>query len=144
MKKIRLAIITSCLLVLLTSNSHAGGSVTLSDIQPLIQQQPLLWKFFSDHLDISQNGGGLRLGSVGIPLQGYRVGPYEFPARIKGSEGAYDLKVIINTDLYFLDANGKEVTDEKLAFKKEEVLKGISLELQKPPIRNGSFIQSAQ
>lgn len=120
-----------------------GGSVQLSDIQPLLNQQPLLWKFFEDHFEISENGGGLRLGSEGIPLRGYRVGPYEFPAKFKGAKGDYDLKVTITTDLYFLDAQGKEVTDEMQAVKKEEVLTGIRLGPLKHPVRNGSFVQSA-
>jgi hypothetical protein len=135
--------ISLCACFFLSPASHAGGSVLLSDIQPLLQQQPLLWKFFIDRLDISPEGSGLRLGSAGIPLRGYRVGPYEFPAKMKDARGPYDLKVTITTDLYFLDANGKEVANEKLAFKKEEVLTGISLAPQKCPSRNGSFIQCA-
>ena len=121
---------------------HAGGSVELSDIQPLIMQQPDLWKLFSDRLDISSHGGGGRLGTVGIPLRGYRVGPYEFPAKEMMSKEDYNLKIIITTDIYFLDKNGKETSDEKRAVWKEEVLTAISLAPLKPPVRNGSFLQS--
>ena len=73
----------------------------LSDIKPLLDQKPALWKIFTEQLDIFPHGGGLRLGSEGIPLRGYRVGPYEFLAKIKGSSGDYDLKLVIETRLFF-------------------------------------------
>ena len=131
-------------MLIFPSQMQAGGSVDLSDIQPLLAQQPSLWKPFSEGLEISPHGGGLRLGSADIPLRGYRVGPYEFLAKLKGSKGPYDLKLTITTDLYFLDAQNREVTDEKLATKKAEMLKSISLEPVKAPVRNGSFIQTSQ
>jgi len=142
--KPRLIAIIAAVFLNSASFLYAGGSVQLSGIQPLLNQQPALWKWFTDRLEISPEGGGLRLGSVGIPLRGYRVGPYEFRAKFKGSTGDYDLKVTVTTDLYFLDAQGREVTDQKLAVKKEEMLTGISLGPLEAPARNGSFIQSSE
>lgn len=144
MKLKLLASILVTLLLVLTSLLHAGGSVELSEIQPLLDQKPALWKVFTQSLDISPEGVGLRLGSEGIPLRGYRVGPYEFLAKIKGSSGKYDLKLTINTVLYFLNDKGKEVTDEKLATKKEEVLESITVSLLNTPVRDGNFVQTAK
>jgi len=144
MKKYLIIVLVALPMLIFSAHVQAGGSVDLTDIQPLLAQEPSLWKLYSDGLEISPHGGGLRLGSADIPLRGYRVGPYEFLAKLKGSKEPYDLKLTITTDLYFLDAQNREVTDEKLAIKKEEMLKSISIEPVNPPARNGSFIQSSQ
>ena len=123
------------LFIFLLQSVQAGGSVELTDIKQLLDQQPQLWQFFVDRLDISTHGGGLRLGSEGIPLRGYRVAPYEFLAKPKGSSGDYTFKVTITADIYFLDAHGKEVTDEKKAVRVHEVLTGICLGPLKAPTR---------
>jgi hypothetical protein len=126
-------------MVLAGSSSHtfAGGSIDLVDIKPLLDQQPKLWHFYLDRFDISPHGGGLRLGSEGIPLRGYRVPPYEFPARMKGDQGAYDLKITIIADIYFFDGQGKETSDETKAVSKKEVLTGISIgPLQEPTLKS--------
>lgn len=141
MKNTLAACIAFGLLILPSLLLRAGGSVELSDLQALVKQQPALWKFYTDRLDISPKGGGLRLGAEGIPLRGYRVGPYEFPAKLKGSKGDYDLMIILTTDLYFLDSKGREVTDQKLAVKKEEMLISIGLTPKEHPARDGSFVQ---
>jgi len=143
MKRPLITSIAAVFLLFSTSVLNAGGSINISDLNALLGQQPALWKFYSEHFDISPHGGGLRLSSQGIPLRGCRVGPYEFPAKLKGAIGGYDLKLTIITDLYFLDSRGKEVTDQKLATKKEEVLTGISLGPFKAPGRDGSFVQSS-
>ena len=141
----RTALIIAAFVFLLSVPScFAGGSVELSDIEPLLKQQPKLWQFFMDHLDISTHGGGARLGSVGIPLRGYRVGPYEFPAKWKGAAGEYDTTITIVTDTYFLDAKGKETTNEKKAVKVEEMLTGITVGPLRTPARDGTFVQSAE
>jgi len=137
-------LIAATFLLISAAFLHAGGSVELSDIQPLLNQQPALWKLFSERLDIFPHGGGLRLGSEGIPLRGYRVGPYEFRAKLKGVGGSYNLKLTVTTDLFFLDSHGRDVSDEKLATRKEEVLTGISLSPLNAPVRNGSFVQTAE
>ena len=119
--------------------SRGGGSIVLSEVQPLLKQQPVLWKFFTDHFDISPNGCGLRLGQPGIPLRGSRVGPYEFPAKFKESKGDYDLKIIIKTDLYFMDKEGNNTSDEMAATEKEEVLTDVAVAPMKSPSRNGTL-----
>ncbi len=143
MKPTFLGTFAGLLLLCSTSLVMAGGSVDLSDIQPLLQQQPQLWKFFTDHFEISDHGGGARL-SIDSPLRGYRFGPYTFPAKVKGSSSDYDLEITVVTDLYFLDAHSKEITDETKAVEKEEVLTGITVGPLKHSSRDGSFVQSAK
>jgi hypothetical protein len=120
-----------------SSPSFGGGSITLADIQPLLDQQPKLWHFYLDHFDISPHGGGLRLGAEGIPLRGYRVAPYKFPAKMKGDKGAYNLKITIVADTYFFDTQGKETSDEIKAISMKEVLASISVgPLESPTLKS--------
>lgn len=123
--------------------AYAGGSVELRDIEALLSQQPTIWKFYTDNFDISPHGGGLRLGSPGIPLRGYRVGPYEFRARIKGSNSDFPFRIIIQTDVYFLDETGNEANDEKKAIKVEEVITSIGLAPKEYHGRDGSYLRTA-
>jgi len=140
-KKILILLIT--LLYGYVYPAHAGGSVELRDIQALLSQQPVIWKFYTDNFDISPNGGGLRLGSFGIPLRGYRVGPYNFRARVKGSKDDFPFKIIITTDIYFLDEAGNETNDEKKATKVEEVITSIGLAPKEYHGRDGSYLRTA-
>jgi len=73
------------------------------------------------------------LGSEGIPLRGYRVAPYEFPAKMKADKVAYDLVINIFADTYFFDAQGKETSDEMQAVSMKEVLTSISVGPLQPP-----------
>jgi hypothetical protein len=121
--------------ILAWSSSHlfAGGSITLKDIQPILDQQPKLWHFFLDHFDISPHGGGVRLGKDWGELQGARVAPYEFEAKMKGDPGPYDLKIKIETDGWYFDAQGKEAPDQRLAVSIKEVLIHIGVGPLNPP-----------
>ena len=122
------------LVVLLLSVTpvFAGGSITLDDLQPLLNQQPKLWRFFQEHFDISPHGGGMRLGKDWGELQGARVAPYEFEAKMKGDTGPYDLKITIETNGWYYDANGKEMPDPKLAVSIKEVQTSIGVGPLKP------------
>jgi len=121
-------ILLAALILVCSSNSlFAGGSIDLADIRPLLEQQPKLWHFYLEHFDILPHGGGLRLGAPGIPLRGARAAPYEFSAKIKGDSGVYDLRIIINADIYFFDAQGKPTTDEMQSISKKEVLTSIAV-----------------
>ena len=105
----------------------AGGSITLDDLQPLLNQQPKLWHFFLEHFDISPHGGGVRLGKDWAGLQGTRIAPYEFEAKMKGDAGPYDLKITIETNGWYYDANGKGAPDPKSAVSIKEVLTSIGV-----------------
>jgi hypothetical protein len=117
--------------------------VTLKEIKPLLDQQPAIWKCFTDHFDISPDGGGLRLGGRhDRPFRGYRVGPYHFPVKLKGDAGDSSLQLIITTDVYYLDSERKEVLDEMKATYLEEVLVSISLAPINSPKREGTYIRA--
>ena len=83
----------------------------------------------------------MRLSSNGIPLRGYRVGTYEFPSKSKGSNGDYNFKILVKTDLFFMDEDGKDTADEMKATQEAEVLEEVSIYPIEEPVRNGSFIQ---
>ena len=83
----------------------------------------------------------MRLSSNGIPLRGYRVGTYEFPAKFKGSNGDYNFKILVKTDLFFMDEDGKDTADEMKVTQNKDVLEEVSIYPIKEPVRNGNFIQ---
>ena len=116
-----------------SSSSFAGGSITLDDLQSLLNQQPRLWKFYQDHFDISPHGGGMRLGKDWGELQGARVAPYEFEAKMKGDPGPYNLKITIETNGWYFDAQGNAMPDPKQAVTIKEVLVRIGVGPLKPP-----------
>lgn len=126
------------------SNAFAGGSVDLSELEPLLVQQKELWAFYKEKFDISTHGGGLRLSSQGIPLRGFRIGPYDFPAKLKGSKGDYTYRILINTDFTFYDRNKHEVTDQINAYKVEEMIISIAIAPLTYPAPDGSFIRSTK
>ena len=111
---------------------RAGGSIELSDIAPVLAQRPGLWEAFTSQLQVSPHGGGLRLGAPGIPLRGTRVPPYEFPAKLKGDPGPYNLKVIVKADFDFLDERGNVTADEMLAVSIRQKLVSLTLEIADP------------
>ena len=109
------------------STLHAGGSLELSEIKPLLQQQPQLWKFYQDNFDIPSMIWGLRIGGRGVgDLYGFRIGPYSMEVTEKKTGMPYELR--INTDTIFLDANGNPVEGPgKSAVQIKEILRGITL-----------------
>lgn len=111
---------------------RAGGSIDLSDIAPVLAQRPGLWEAFTSGLEVSPHGGGLRLGAQGIPLRGMRVPPYEFPAKLKGDPGPYNLKVIVKADFDFLDERGNVTADEMLAVGIRQTLVSLTVEVVDP------------
>ncbi len=120
-----------CLLVA-AGSLRAGGSITLADIAPVLAQRPGLWEAFTSQLEVSPHGGGLRLGAPGIPLRGTRVPPYEFPAKLKGDTGPYNLKVIVKADFDFLDQQGNVTSDEMRAVSIRQTLVSLTLEVVDP------------
>jgi hypothetical protein len=114
-------------LLLHQSPSFAGGSITIDDLRPILDQQPKLWEFFQTQFDISQHGVGLRLGKDWGELEGTRIAPYEFEAKMRGDPGPYNLKLIIETNGWYYDLSGKQVSDPKKAFRIKEVLTNIGV-----------------
>lgn len=127
----RLLFALGCLLVA-AGSLRAGGSIDLSDIAPVLAQRPGLWEAFASQLEVSPHGGGVRLGAPGIPLRGARVPPYEFPAKLRGDPGPFNLKVIVKADFDFLDERGKVTTDEMQAVSIRQTLVSLTLEVVDP------------
>jgi len=119
-------------LVALAGSLRAGGSVDLSDIVSVLAQRPGMWEAFASQLEVNPHGGGLRLGAPGIPLRGARVPPYEFPAKLKGDPGPYNLKVIVKADFDFLDERGNVTSDEMQAVSIRQTLVSLTLEVADP------------
>jgi hypothetical protein len=106
---------------------NAGGSLGLSEIEPLLQQQPQLWKFYQDNFEIPSMIWGKRLGGrTDFPLYGERVGSYSMEVTEKKTGMQYGL--VIETDTFFLDAKGNQVEGKGYpAVQIKEILRGITL-----------------
>lgn len=87
----------SILLLTLPSLALAEGSATWGfHAAPLLKTRPDLLTVIETSLDVSPNGSGVRLGKDFEEKQGQRVPPFQFPARLKGSTGPYNLLLIIH------------------------------------------------
>ena len=96
-----------CFFVLCGLPALGGGSLARSDIQPLLDQQPAIWKFYLDHFDIDSVGWAPRIGGRRA-LDGSRIAPYSFAAKPKGQPGPFTLYIVIEADTYFYDDAGKD------------------------------------
>jgi hypothetical protein len=94
MKKYPLA----CVFIVLTLlSAQGGGSIEWNfHAIPILKKHPELLSIINTSLEVSKTGDGLRLGKDFGEEQGKRIPPYKFPARTKGSSGAFDLILIIH------------------------------------------------
>ena len=99
----------------------AGGSFGFEDIQPILQQQPVLAQWLTGGLDFDETGDAVRIGqNVNPRFGGRRVGPYVILAKPKGASGPFTLEVTVETDLICLDKAGKPVDVSKAQTIKEK------------------------
>ena len=90
-------LLTYLLFLCIVPPSSGGGSVEwTSHALPILKQHPDLLAVIETTLDVQEVGGGLRLGKDFGEQQGKRIPPFEFPARLKGSTGPYNLLLIIH------------------------------------------------
>jgi hypothetical protein len=89
----------------------AGGSLNLSDIQELLEQQPTRWAEVQRAYDIEDIGTATRFGRQWEHLGGARCGPYELQGRKKGSSGSPTYKITIYTNISFFDGKGRKLAD---------------------------------
>jgi hypothetical protein len=102
------------LLASIPSPSFAGGSFSLKQVQPLLQQDKDLNHFITSTLDLDSGGWATRIGSlVNEDLGGARIAPYSIRAKPKGSPGPWIFYLEIEADTTFLDAQGKPVPLEQ-------------------------------
>ena len=120
------------LLLALQTWAHASSSFYLEDIQPLLQQQPTLWAYLQNTLDIQNVGIAPRINSKENPaLGGSRIAPYVLSAKPKGTPGDYTLTIEVRAETIFLDAHGKKVPLKDGATIKEH-LTGVLVRTIKP------------
>lgn len=106
---------------------QAGGSFYLSDIQPLLKQQPQLWLYVSETMEIAEVGTAPRISTgVNKELSGIRIAPYLLQAKPKGAKGPPVFEIEIQAQTKFYDAGGKEVSLEK-AVDYKEVFTGVRI-----------------
>ena len=114
---------------------QAGGSFYLSDIQSLLQQQPRLWRYISDTMDVEEVGVASRIGSaVNKELGGIRIAPYVIRAKPKGYKGPPMFEVVIHATTKFYDASGNVVPVDRAVDYKESFSR---LELREIPRAKG-------
>ncbi len=117
----------AAILLFAVGAASAGGSLDFSDLKDLLEQQPILARFISEHLDVAKIGNGGRIGGkVSEELGGSRIAPYEFEAKAKGATGDFNLLLVIEAETTFLDRKGKETGVAKATQIKER-LKRICL-----------------
>jgi hypothetical protein len=92
----------------------AGGSFAFEDLQPILNQQPVLAQWLTNGLDFDQTGDAVRIGqNVNPRFGGRRIGPYVILAKPKGAAGPFSLEVTVETELICRDAAGKPVEVSK-------------------------------
>lgn len=102
--------------------ANASGSLYLSDIEPLLKQQPELWASLKTSFDIEDVGTAPRINvRVSQKLDGMRIAPYTFDAKPKGSKGPFIFAIEIRAKTRYYDSKGKEVAVEKAVSVKEEL-----------------------
>jgi len=107
-----------------------GSFLFKSDLLPILQSEKILGEHFLSSYDFSESGSASRLGNMVNPnLAGARVGPYCISGKLKGSEGQFNLKITIDTNVIYFDSNGKVSTIEK-ATKITETFKSFTVEKQ--------------
>jgi hypothetical protein len=94
----------------LNSAAWAGGSFAFEDLQPIVNQQPVLAKWLTGGLEFAETGDAIRIGqNVNERFGGRRVGPYVILAKPKGASGPFTLEVTVETELICQNAAGKAV-----------------------------------
>lgn len=113
-----------------TLPASAGGSVAYEDVQHLLPE-PVLEHFESTYA-IDAVGDATRLGRQFTELGGSRVGPYHFRAVArKNTDLVFDL--ILQTEVTFLNGDGKATDDPEAAVSIREVLLSCDLVLSLAP-----------
>lgn len=121
-----------CILIALVGQARGDGSFYLRDIQPLLQQQPVIWNHLQTTLEIAPVGIAPRIsGAQNRELNGVRTAPYRLLAKPKGASGKYVLELVIEADTKFLDGSGRDVPLAQ-AVDYKELLRYITLR-QVPP-----------
>lgn len=92
-----------------STTAFGGGSAIESDVDAILDQQPVLAKFIRSEMEFCHASwyAEIRLAN-NYPLGGMRLGPYERRARRRGSKGNFDLVLTVNTSIEGYDSDGNE------------------------------------
>ena len=108
----------------------AGGTVSFqNDVVPILMERPFFAKVLLDTFDFKDTVVATTIGrEVSPALALRRIGPYRVVARKRSSsETAYDMVIVINTTVHFLDNRGREVQSPKAAVKIREDFDSIEI-----------------
>lgn len=80
------------------------------DVLALLRQDPELYAFVTDTLELDNAGSATRIGlQVNPDLAGTRMAPYHIKARPKGAKGPWLFFLTIDAVTSFYDAKGMDV-----------------------------------
>jgi hypothetical protein len=109
----------------------AGGTLSTSELHPLMEQMPAVRDFLRSSLHLSESAyAEVRLGPEFRNLTGARMGPYMIDA--KTTKDGTPLVVVLCTSVQFLDSKGRKLPDARIiqATSIEEKLTGVMLRQQ--------------
>lgn len=116
-----LAVVVAVSLTGAPQAGFGGGSFQISDIKPLLNQQPGLARAIEQRLDLAETGEAARVGPSTPALAGFRVAPYQIEARAKGEQGPFTLLLSIEAETKYLDAEGKPAPMSRAVAVKEKL-----------------------
>ena len=126
MRRIALLVVLSIPLL-----AFADGTVSFqNDVIPILMQRPFFAKILLDTFQFKDTVIATTIGrqvSPGLALD--RAGPYRVLARKKSDKGTvYDMIVVINTTIHFLDKSGKETESPRNAVRLREDFDSIEID----------------
>lgn len=107
--------LTTLLFLAAANNCFAGASFDFEKhLRPLLERDSALGRHLLDTLEFGRVGVSTRVGRrASRHLGGTRIGPYEIPARPKGSKGAFIFRVTIEAEQVYSDASGKSMLPDE-------------------------------
>lgn len=127
------------LLAALPGVCSAAGTLSLTEVDPLLRQKPQVRAALMSAFDMDATvTAALRFGSHVKYLGGAHAGPYIITARQKAAKDSAPLEIVLCTDIRFFDPSGKPTQDEANAARLEETLTAVMLREagSRPPIPN--------
>src|SRR4051812_24316728 len=104
-------ILVLLIVVLFPAVMKADGTLFLSDVESLLNQQPVLWNAIKQGFELRNIGIAPRIGLMqNKTLHGYRIAPYTFDAKPKNSNGPFIFTITIQAKTRFLSKKDTEVS----------------------------------
>jgi hypothetical protein len=128
----RVLLITAALIMSGSLSAGTFGSLWWRDIDGLVAANKRFFERILGDFDIACVGDARMINRAeNIKLDGARIGPYNFPAKPKGTPQPFCYELHIETRATFLDASGKPVSlREATDFR--EVVTSVALRPEPP------------